>query len=379
LSAATLHLLLARSHRHVKPLLCPCLASVDPLYQRFDGTAGEAEFEASHGDDPRVRPYKGTLSTIEKQMYILNAEAIARSTAAAATATASSSSSSSDVGAAAAGAASAAAASDAPAGGHKKVVIMAKHLCGAATDLALRSLNAFVAPSADGGDGSGSSSGAGGGAVLAARARGLAIATCCHHACNWRDYLGREWLAAQGVSPAEFDVMKIWSGWAHTLRTKFSRRKQGPAYEGATAPEGAEGTAPAVDGDGDDDGKRRKNPFGEGGARKLKETKTDPPGAEAGGGAGGDVDEDAEDDDDDDNGEEGGGHNVPLPGSVVRPAGITYEKMALAGKKVKRVLDYGRLLWLRDELGLDARMVRYCDTELSPECWLLVNQAREEE
>ena len=66
-------------------------------------------------------------------------------------------------------------------------------------------------------------------------------------------------------------------------------------------------------------------------------------------------------------------------GSVVRPAGITYEKMALAGKKVKRVLDYGRLLWLRDELGLDARMVRYCDTELSPECWLLVNQAREEE
>jgi hypothetical protein len=248
------------------------------LYQRFDGTAGEAEFEASHGDDPRVRPYKGTLSTIEKQMYILNAEAIARSTAAAATA--SSSSSSSDVGPAGAGAASAAATStsDAPAGDHKKVVIMAKHLCGAATDLALRSLNAFVAPSAD--------DGAGGGAVLAARARGLAIATCCHHACNWRDYLGREWLAAQGVSPAEFDVMKIWSGWAHTLRTKFSRRKQGPAYEGATAPEGAEGTAPAVDGDGDDDGKRRKNPFGEGGARKLKETKTDPPGAEAEAGAG---------------------------------------------------------------------------------------------
>ena len=53
--------------------------------------------------------------------------------------------------------------------------------------------------------------------------------------------------------------------------------------------------------------------------------------------------------------------------------------MALTGKKIKRILDYGRLRWLRQELGLDAHMVRYCDTELSPECWMLINRASDDE
>lgn len=31
----------------------------------------------------------------------------------------------------------------------------------------------------------------------ATRVGGVAIATCCHHACNWRDYAGRDFLAQQ--------------------------------------------------------------------------------------------------------------------------------------------------------------------------------------
>ena len=68
-----------------------------------------------------------------------------------------------------------------------------------------------------------------------------------------------------------------------------------------------------------------------------------------------------------------------LTGAAIRPTNITYEEMAMTGKKIKRILDYGRLRWLRQELGLDAQMVRYCDTELSPECWMLINQASDGE
>lgn len=31
----------------------------------------------------------------------------------------------------------------------------------------------------------------------AKRVGGVAIATCCHHACNWRDYAGRDFLMQQ--------------------------------------------------------------------------------------------------------------------------------------------------------------------------------------
>ena len=32
------------------------------------------------------------------------------------------------------------------------------------------------------------------------RVKGVAIATCCHHACVWGDYTGAHWLLAQGTT-----------------------------------------------------------------------------------------------------------------------------------------------------------------------------------
>jgi tRNA:m4X modification enzyme len=76
-------------------------------------------------------------------------------------------------------------------------IIVAKHLCGAATDLALRSINSFrLGPSGQ----------------IAGQFKGVAVATCCHHACNWIDYTGAEWLTLRGFSGAEFEIMKYWSG-----------------------------------------------------------------------------------------------------------------------------------------------------------------------
>ena len=35
------------------------------------------------------------------------------------------------------------------------------------------------------------------------RAKGVAIATCCHHACVWGDYTGSDWLEKQGECEIE--------------------------------------------------------------------------------------------------------------------------------------------------------------------------------
>jgi hypothetical protein len=57
--------------------------------------------------------------------------------------------------------------------------------------------------------------------------------------------------------------------------------------------------------------------------------------------------------------------------SVIRPADITYEQMAAAGLMAKRVLDQGRVQYLR-ALGLTVRQVQYCSPDLSPECMLIL-------
>ena len=110
-----------------------------------------------------------------------------------------------------------------------QVVLVAKHLCGVATDISLRSAATFSllpsSPSSTSGD-SGSSSSSGGG-ILSSQLRGVAIATCCHHACIWNDYVGasalnspttastsqkRGELTCMGLTGTEFDVLKQWSG-----------------------------------------------------------------------------------------------------------------------------------------------------------------------
>jgi hypothetical protein len=43
---------------------------------------------------------------------------------------------------------------------------------------------------------------------------------------------------------------------------------------------------------------------------------------------------------------------------VYRPAGLSNLELSVIGKQVKRILDQGRVCFLRD-LGLDAKIVRY--------------------
>lgn len=55
-----------------------------------------------------------------------------------------------------------------------------------------------------------------------------------------------------------------------------------------------------------------------------------------------------------------------------RPAEVrTRRDMSRVGGMVKRILDQGRVLYLRS-LGLEARQVQYCEPSLSPECFMII-------
>ena len=74
---------------------------------------------------------------------------------------------------------------------HTSVCIACKHLCGGATDLAL---------------------------VAAARTAehkptSVLIALCCHHLCDWRSYVGKEYLLRH-FSPVQFHMIRTLTAWA---------------------------------------------------------------------------------------------------------------------------------------------------------------------
>jgi len=77
----------------------------------------------------------------------------------------------------------------------KNIAVVAKHLCGAGTDLALKSLQ-----------------------PISHHIAGCVMATCCHGVCNWNDYVGRDYLgrvfnhADGSFGRNEFDTLKYWGG-----------------------------------------------------------------------------------------------------------------------------------------------------------------------
>lgn len=76
-----------------------------------------------------------------------------------------------------------------------KVVVIAKHLCGAGTDLALKSME-----------------------CIRDQVCACVLATCCHGICDWEAYVGRDFLRQEMegaeresiFGPSEFDLMRRW-------------------------------------------------------------------------------------------------------------------------------------------------------------------------
>ncbi|XP_014486542.1 PREDICTED: tRNA:m(4)X modification enzyme TRM13 homolog [Dinoponera quadriceps] len=78
----------------------------------------------------------------------------------------------------------------------KHKVGIAKHLCGTATDLAIRCLvkSMSIEPRVD--------------------VRGLVVAFCCHHRCEYSSYVGRKYLQQCGFTVDEFSILCSIVSWA---------------------------------------------------------------------------------------------------------------------------------------------------------------------
>jgi tRNA:m4X modification enzyme len=222
------------------------------------------------------------------------------------------------------------------------VVMVAKHLCGVATDLALRSLlplhqDATADSGSDDKSGNGSSidpraaipavtrgtrrSRSDGNLSTDAKATdakakisvdGVAIATCCHHCCFFGDYVAPEFFTDElGFSPAEFAMLTKWSSWATAFNACAHQNDGGDAAETAKV---------GVD----------------------VETKV-------------------------------GEHAPVLPPSATLSSKLLPDKSAQmeVGRFVKRLFDYGRLRFLQ-RLGYEGELVYYCSSDVSPENALLL-------
>ena len=89
----------------------------------------------------------------------------------------------------------------------EEIVGVSKHLCGAATDLALRCL------------------------LNTSKTKGFVIALCCHHRCEWKSFVGKDFLRLHGISKKEFIIMIKIVSWA-VCGTGLSREARKILEEG---------------------------------------------------------------------------------------------------------------------------------------------------
>jgi hypothetical protein len=51
---------------------------------------------------------------------------------------------------------------------------------------------------------------------------------------------------------------------------------------------------------------------------------------------------------------------------------LSYQQMSDIGKKIKRVIDYGRLLYLQQYMNLHVVIKQYCDKQYTPEAFMII-------
>lgn len=77
-------------------------------------------------------------------------------------------------------------------------VLYGKHLCGVGTDFALRCLRNSLVDTEQ----------------RPPKFRGLVLAVCCHHQCEWESLCGREFLRSRGIGSALFYIIRSISSWS---------------------------------------------------------------------------------------------------------------------------------------------------------------------
>jgi tRNA:m4X modification enzyme len=191
------------------------------------------------------------------------------------------------------------------AGVSPNIAITAKHLCGCATDFALTALESFDQAVVAGDERAEAKA-----ACTGPRLHGYAIATCCHHACSWEEYVGASWFESIGFNADEFEIIAAWTGWQSICRTCESRQP------------------------------------------KTSSSKEDAPLAHEA-----------------DNSEDHSNALEAVP--VVRPKDISSDEMVQIGSMSKRLIDQGRVQYLLQN-GYQACQQQYCNPDYSPECFMII-------
>lgn len=206
-------------------------------------------------------------------------------------------------------------------------VAMSKHLCGAASDLALRCCLRGGQQQQQGGEEQQASSSP---AAAAPVLRGLGIATCCHHLCSWRAYVNKRFFVDLGFTPREFGLIAWLTSWGVT---------PGDAEHGV-------------------------GPEGEGGGSIGKEQQQTCCSASGGNVDGGPASV--------------GGHTTGVSVRAAKPRlaaeaveCLNPEERRELGLRCRRLIDTGRMQWLSLR-GMDAKLVRYVPESVSPENSLLL-------
>lgn len=112
----------------------------------------------------------------------------------------------------------------------KYIVGMGKHLCGAATDFAIRCI-------LNGNSGNGD--------VKPPKTDAFIVALCCHHRCDWKPFVGKEFFVRHKVSRREFAIITKMVGWAicgtgmsRERRKELEERPNGTGEVTTDAPDG---------------------------------------------------------------------------------------------------------------------------------------------
>ena len=194
----------------------------------------------------------------------------------------------------------------------RDVVITGKHLCGAATDLALRC--ALVHPATP------RTSKEVARTAPVFSTHGIAIATCCHHRCVWRTYVNKPFMRRLGFDAREFALLTRISSWACDIT---HNERGGNQQDDETGNVEAPSFSPAA--------KRARADTTVAATDTLAEAVS----------------------------QAGDDHK------------LSKRDKAVVGGMAKTLLDTGRLAWLKEQ-GLEGRLVGYVDTSVSPENRLIV-------
>lgn len=213
-----------------------------------------------------------------------------------------------------------------------KIVGIAKHLCGAATDISLRCLSGYQQDVQGG-------------------VEGAIITVCCHHACSFTSYINPEYLEKHSISQRDFGFLSVLSAWATCwgLEGKVSVGKVATTMTTAATTIGE---------------KRNIDQFQDGEERS-------------------DMDNGDDDDDDEEDahavageihGDEAGEENCNSK-SDSHWSGMDLEHRREFGRRCKRILDLGRALHLQ-KMGLQVELAYYVPKEMSLENMMLIVKTR---